>query len=907
MHGIAVLESLHVGDTLDVTNVMYEPGTALGDYFDGATVGAAWDGTVGKSSSTYSWVVTRSYMQDARGAFRGAYSSTGVTYNALDYPEGGDTCAVFAPGAGAAVQAGTDAWNFSTFEYISSSQADIAAVGSLVSVEGTGTNTIAVDPGPVGNVLILSVRVNSSTNDIASISGGGVDTWMKVGPSEIVSGSRSLSIWMGVVTDETTGSQTITLTGQTALTSVFVNIAVQEFSSSVGVDTVWLVDGDSDGLNNTLSGDNVPFPTLTPDSSKRAYVGYSYVSAAGQLTGQTAGYTVQLAVGSNPFIYNTNVSTVQSPMAHMVAAGVSTTIGFLLSAFRQESPGRGTWGLEFLARLDGPVGAGGAQLFHTDKWEIVLLPGGSLTFRQVGSTGPTVPSAWTQDVWSHYVISFNGEGLTFYVDGEDVNTFFNTDIEGLGASTLYFAGNGDNPQLALDEVAVYTQFLNDGRVTAHYLGISQIFGEYPTAARIQPPLITFNFDAGQTDKLMIVLVQHADGSESSPLNVVWSVTDPTVVEIDENGLLSAVAPGSSGITAVMPDLGVSAIAGATVLTPEFLPSDFDRQVYSDDSQHFVYEVNPITFEKQLVATTHEYWEIDQGRLLKGQWIYDTPIPLSTLAYNISTLAGREGIPVSDTENVRIATRPGRRWIPKTPEQKQLTFAMWVLGADTEGRFPSDIYMRTRFWENYNKLKQLFAVWDRQLLLTRRTPTRFGIQKMYTFVEPVSRMDLNPTGPMRATFSIDLVMADPFWFGPELKTDPTFVRAEGGLRNYPRTYRLVYSAHGAPGIVLVNNEGTHDAKLKAVLRGPFKNPMLTDVETRESFRLVPDVPIEKGTYVVIDFWEKSILLNGQQSRYWWMDRNTDWLKMRPGYTRFRFTHEGWDEDSTVEWQWRPSYL
>jgi hypothetical protein len=199
------------------------------------------------------------------------------------------------------------------------------------------------------------------------------------------------------------------------------------------------------------------------------------------------------------------------------------------------------------------------------------------------------------------------------------------------------------------------------------------------------------------------------------------------------------------------------------------------------------------------------------------------------------------------------------------------------------------------------------VWDRQLLLTRRTATRFGIEKMHAFVEPISSMDLSPTGPMRATFTVDLVMSDPFWFGELLKTDLVFVHAEGGLRYYPRTYRLVYSSHGAPGIVLVNNEGTHEAKLKAILHGPLKNPTLVNVETRERFRLVPDVPIERGTYIEIDFWEKTILLNGEQSRYWWMDRNTDWLKMRPGYTRFRFTHEGWDEDSTVEWHWRPAYL
>ena len=559
----------------------------------------------------------------------------------------------------------------------------------------------------------------------------------------------------------------------------------------------------------------------------------------------------------------------------------------------------GQWTLEFLARFD--IDTGGT-LFSTDRWKIATVGVSTIGYMPAASAsaGWDAPVSWQDNQWHHFAFTNNNGLLTIYVDGQDVISFADTNFDATGSGSLLFAPG--SVEVTLDEVAIYPRALDDGRITAHWMSLDEAFGEIITAIYVEPRQTALTLlRQSLVTQQMSVTVQYSGGGTATPLNVIWSSSDPTVASISSTGLVRALKAGSTGITATMPDLGETAFTAVSVLPIEPLPGE-DRAVYSGDSGRFVYDDNNV-----LLATTEEYWEVDPGRLIRGQWVYDQPVSLATLAYNVSTLAGREGIPVADGENIRIATKSGRRWVPKTPDQKQLSLAMWVQGTNVDGTIPKDVYLRTKFWENYNKLKQLFAVWDRQILLIRRVPTRFGVMKMQTWVEPVSQMDLNPTGPMRAAFTVDLMMNDPFWRAEEQKSDPVKVQAVGGLRRYPRTYPLEFGSYGETGIFTLFNDGTHDARLIAELHGPFTNPTLFNMDTNERFRLLTDVDLSHDDVVEVDFYNRTIELKGTGSRYWWLDRTTDWLHARPGYQRLRFSHEGYEESGYVVWRWEPAYL
>jgi len=584
--------------------------------------------------------------------------------------------------------------------------------------------------------------------------------------------------------------------------------------------------------------------------------------------------------------------------SQFAAAGSATVVGGN-GAWDLGTVGLGQWTFEFLARFDTDTGG---TLFATDKWKIATVGTTQIGFMPVGSsTGAQVNAPWQDNQWHHYAFTYNDGLLTIYVDGEDILAFADTNYDGVGSGALVFAPNND-VAATLDEVAVYPRDLDDGRIHQHWMSLDEEFGEVITSTYVEPRqgVLTLVQHALVTQQ-MYATIQYSSGATASPVSVIWSTSDPSVATVNSSGLVTAVGEGSAAITATMPDLGLTAFTGVSVLPAEPLPGS-DRQVYSEDSEQFGYDD-----DGHLLYTTKEYWEVDPGRLVRGEWVYDSPVSLATLAFNISTLAGREGIPVADTENIRISSRPGRRWIPKTPDQKQLSLAMWVQGTTVNGDIPEDIYLRTQFWEHYNKLKQLFAVWDRQIMLIRRVPTRYGIMKMRTWVEPMSQMDLNPTGPMRATFTVDLMMNDPFWRAEEQHSDPVIVRTPGGLRRYPRTYRLEYGNFGSTGIFTLFNDGTHEARLVAELHGDLVNPVLFNMDTNERFRLINDIDLSADDVIRIDFTERTVELVGTGSRYWWLDRTTDWLHARPGYQRLQFSHEGYSESGYVVWRWEPAYL
>lgn len=557
----------------------------------------------------------------------------------------------------------------------------------------------------------------------------------------------------------------------------------------------------------------------------------------------------------------------------------------------------GEWSVEFLARFDDD--AGGAVL-ETDIWRIGTLGSSQIGYSTVSGSGQWgAPAPWQDNQWHHYVLTQRNGLLTIYVDGEDVLSYSSTNVDAFGSGTLEFAPG--STAVTLDEVAIYTRALDDGRVRAHYVAIDGVV-DVPVAAFINPlqPVLTLVRNGVVTQQLTVT-VQYSGGGVATPLNPVWSTSDPAIVSVSATGLVRALRAGSAAITVTLPDLDLSTFTGVSVLPYDPLPFE-GREIYSGDPSAFVYDD-----EQRLIATTQEYWEVDPGRLVRGQWVYDTPVSLATLAFNITTLAGREGIPVADGENIRISTRVGRRWVPKTPDQKQISLAMWAIGTNEDGTIPEDVNMRTKFRENYNRLKQLFAVWDRQILLRRRVATRYGIVTMKTWVEPASSMDLEPTGPLRAAFTVDLLMTDPFWHGDEQKSDKVYVQGPGGLRRYPRTYRLEYGSFGNTGIFTLLNEGTHEARLVAEIHGPVENPRFLNMDTNERFRLLNDVSIDAGDVVEVDFYDRTIELRGSGSRYWWLDRTTDWLHARPGEQRFQFSHDGYDQSGYVIWRWEPTYL
>lgn len=203
----------------------------------------------------------------------------------------------------------------------------ITAVGTLANRNGTAVATLTVSPQHVGDLLVLAVKITSTSVTAASVAGGGVSTWTRVeGPYSGYSG-HDLEIWTGTVS--TVGSSTITVTYSGAVTSVIVGLLAQEFTSTSGSATVWAID--TGGAISNASSTTATFPQLTPAGTGELYFGYDPVANAGS-AGTTAGFTYALTSDADVAAYDTSVSSAVQPTAKQSPAGISGGVAVLVTA-----------------------------------------------------------------------------------------------------------------------------------------------------------------------------------------------------------------------------------------------------------------------------------------------------------------------------------------------------------------------------------------------------------------------------------------------------------------------------------------------------------------------------------------------------------------------------------------------
>jgi hypothetical protein len=202
----------------------------------------------------------------------------------------------------------------------------IAAVGSLGFKAANNTTTLGVSPQHAGDLMVLALKVDSSTITASSVSGGGVGTWTRVvGPYAGYSG-HDLEIWTGAV--NTSGSSTIAVVFSGSVTAVYTGLATQEFSAS-GSSPAWTFDTGG-GISNT-SSPTTTLPKLTPSGTGELYFGYAAVANTAS-AGATSGFTYATTSDGDVAIYGPSVSAAAQPTASQSPTGISGAVALLISA-----------------------------------------------------------------------------------------------------------------------------------------------------------------------------------------------------------------------------------------------------------------------------------------------------------------------------------------------------------------------------------------------------------------------------------------------------------------------------------------------------------------------------------------------------------------------------------------------
>lgn len=219
----------------------------------------------------------------------------------------------------------------------------ITSVGSVDAAVGTALTTLTLAvAAAIGDVRILTTKLNSSTINVSSVAGGNVATWTKVqGPTNDTNGTIARhEMWIGTVANgNTSGHETITVTWSSSVTGIADDFDCKTLTNS-NTATTWAMDGTQSGLNNNASSTTVTFPTLTAAGNGEAYVGYARCPSSASYSSPVS-CTVETDIDGNPFVVNLNVSAgsiTPTALANVATFSYSTAVLLVASFFKPPRP-----------------------------------------------------------------------------------------------------------------------------------------------------------------------------------------------------------------------------------------------------------------------------------------------------------------------------------------------------------------------------------------------------------------------------------------------------------------------------------------------------------------------------------------------------------------------------------------
>lgn len=169
------------------------------------------------------------------------------------------------------------------------------------------------------------------------------------------------------------------------------------------------------------------------------------------------------------------------------------------------------------------------------------------------------------------------------------------------------------------------------------------------------------------------------------------------------------------------------------------------------------------------GTTNEeawYWTPPGGSQLPLQSAYG--------AWNIASMGGsRFGVPVFRGQNYEVPYRAGQSFRQKFPDSRTITLAFWAdgMGLHSTSAYPA-ADQRLAFNSNLQQLRQAFfamnATGSAQGQLQRNwyimQSGSATLVQATAMAELAGSMDLTMNGRTNAAFSVDLLLADPFFYG-----------------------------------------------------------------------------------------------------------------------------------------------
>ena len=155
---------------------------------------------------------------------------------------------------------------------------------------------------------------------------------------------------------------------------------------------------------------------------------------------------------------------------------------------------------------------------------------------------------------------------------------------------------------------------------------------------------------------------------------------------------------------------------------------------------------------------------------------------------------------------------------------------------------------------------------------------------FIYVQPHKPV-FDMTYPFWSKYQLTLLAPDPRLYGVNQATSGSVGTLVGGGFILPVILPIVSSA-ASGGSGTITNSGTTDTHPIITFTGPLTSPYLHNLTTGYAFQL--DYTIPGGSSVVVDMYNKTVVLNGSTNLISVVDNISTWFTIIPGTNSFTLT-------------------
>lgn len=289
----------------------------------------------------------------------------------------------------------------------------------------------------------------------------------------------------------------------------------------------------------------------------------------------------------------------------------------------------------------------------------------------------------------------------------------------------------------------------------------------------------------------------------------------------------------------------------------------------------------------MATTTDELWSWNGTLLNQPYW-------------NIGTVGGsRFSLPALRGQDIPVPFQAGQQYRKKFPDSRVITLVMWAAGIDqTTGNPAAD--QRLAWNNNYQQIRAIF--WTRDMngsvqgSLSRSWYTsQQGSPALITATalgEIAGTMEPTMTGRTRSDFSVDILLADPYFYG------------------VPQNQTCVYNTNTAitnfgEGVAGEGAQSSFTVKLN----GPLTNPTLTNQTAGASVTFTGTIATGSTNAVTLDIVNYTAFTGAgaNVSAKVTHAGARRWMGLLPAANTLKLTSTNGADTGTAVVTWNPPYL